>query len=407
MNRGYAIAERAGVVTAEVGRGTFVALSDNPTAQSTGLVARISSTIDMGLNYPVGNEAEQALSKVLPHLAKRKSVGLLGLSPYEGQPKHRAAGARWLRHLGLSVGEDQVLLCSSVQHGLAATLAALAVPGDVVLTESLTSPGIKALAAMHHLRLVAVESDANGLLPEALAEACRTSKARILYTMPTLHTPTTFTMPDERRRSIAEVLRQHSLIAIEDDAWGFLAAGSVTPLHTFAPENVVYITSVSKSLAPGLRVGYIVAPKPLQRGITSCIGTMTWTSPLLAEVVTQWIDDGTAMSIASQRTQTAAKRLQLAVKVLGRSFARPRTPAYHLWLPLPEPWRVDDFVNQTATLGISLAPTDMFVPGRAPAPHAIRVCLGTEPDINRLEEGLSIIARMLKSGPAGYSGFRV
>ncbi len=407
VNRGYAIAERAGVVTAEVGRGTFVALSDNVTAQSTGLVPRMASAIDMGLNYPVGNEAEQALSNVLPRLAKRGSAGLLGLSPYEGRPKHRAAGARWLQHLGLSASEEQVILCASVQHGLAATLAAIVAPGDVVLTESLTSPGIKALAAMHHLRLVAVEGDSKGILPEALAEACRTSKARLLYTMPTLHTPTTITMPDERRRSIADVLRQQSLVAIEDDAWGFLAVDSVTPLHTFAPENVVYVTSVSKSLAPGLRVGYIVAPKTLQRSITSCIGTMTWTSPLMAEVVTQWIEDGTAVSIAKQRAETAGKRLQLASKVLGRSFARPRTPAYHLWLPLTEPWRVDDFVNHAATLGVSLAPTDMFVPGRASTPHAIRVCLGTEPDIDRVEQGLGTIARMLKSGPAGYSSFRL
>jgi DNA-binding transcriptional MocR family regulator len=406
VNRGYAIAERAGVVTAEVGRGTFVTLADT-TTQSTGLVSRASGAIDMGLNYLAGQEAEQALGRLLPRLAKKGFAGLLGLSPYEGQPRHRAAGARWLRYLGVSAGEEQVLLCASVQHGLAATLAALTVPGDVVLTESLTSPGIKALAAMHHLRLVAVESDGKGILPEALAEACRTSKARALYTMPTLHTPTTATMPEARRRAIAEVLRRQSLIAIEDDAWGFLAAGSVTPLHTFAPENVVYVTSFSKSLAPGIRVGYIVAPQPLQRGIASCIGTMTWTSPLLAEVVTQWIDDGTAESIAKQRTQAAGRRLQLAARVLGRSFARPATPSYHLWLPLSEPWRADDFVNHAATLGVSLAPTDMFVPGRASTPHAIRVCLGTEPDLHRLEEGLSTLARMLRSGPSGYSAFRV
>ena len=404
VNRAYAVAERAGVVTAEVGRGTFVAVSAGADVQSTGLVPKALGAIDLGLNYPASPEAEQALGKALSRLVRREPFsGLLGLSPYEGRPKHRAAGARWLSYFGLSVSKEDVLLCTSVQHGLAATLAALTVPGDVVLTEGLTSPGIKALAAMHQLRLVAVGCDEEGILPDALASACRTTGARVLYTMPTLHTPTTIIMTEERRRSIANVIRKQTLIAIEDDAWGFLAAGTVQPLQSLVPDCVVYLTSFSKSVAPGLRVGYVVAPASLRGAITSCIGTMTWTSPLSAEVVSQWIEDGTAASIMKQRVETARGRQQLAQELLGSAIKTPAIPAYHLWLPLPEPWRVDDFVAHAGTLGVSLASTDIFVPGRAPTPHAVRVCIGTEANVSRVEEGLRVIARMLKSGPAGYS----
>ena len=69
----------------------------------------------------------------------------------------------------------------------------------------------------------------------------------------------------------------------------------------------------------------------------------------------------------------------------------------------PEPWRVDDFVAGAAALGVSLAATDIFVPGRAPTPHAVRLCTGTEADVHRVEHGVRIVARMLESGPAGYS----
>ena len=81
------------------------------------------------------------------------------------------------------------------------------------------------------------------------------------------------------------------------------------------------------------------------------------------------------------------------------SYVSPSTiPAFHLWLPISEPWRSDEFVHHAATLGVSLAPTDLFVP-RDPAPHAIRVCTGNEADPARVEDGLRVLARMLKSGP--------
>jgi DNA-binding transcriptional MocR family regulator len=404
VNRGYAIAARAGLVTGEVGRGTFVTGSTAPGIHDAGLARGTTGAIDLALNYPAGGEAESALKKTLSRLASRElPTGLLALAPYAGPPKAREAGARWLRQFQLSASAEEVLLCTSVQHGLAAALAALAAPGDVVLTETLTSPGIKALAALHHLRLVAVAGDDQGISPEALVEARRSTGARVLYTMPTLHTPTTTTMPEDRRRIIAEVLRKEKLTAIEDDAWGFLAAGKVTPLRALASGQVVYLTSFSKSLAPGIRVGYVVAPSSLQRPIASCLGAMTWTAPLLVEVVGEWIKDGTATSIMEQRIRTARERRRLADTLLGSALVRSALPAYHCWLPLPEPWRIDEFVTHASAHGVSLASTDAFVPGRTSTPHAVRVCTGTEANLQRLETGLRVIAGMLKSGPTGYS----
>lgn len=404
VNRGYAIAERAGLLTAEVGRGTFVTRPSAPGIHDASLARDATGAIELGLNYPAGVEAENALRDALARLVRRESAaGLLALVPYAGVATHRAAGAQWLRHTGVSLQADDVLMCTSVQHGLAAALAALTKPGDVVLTESLTGPGIKALAAMHHLRLVPVEGDEEGLLPDALANACRTTSARVLYTMPTLHTPTTTTMSEARRRGVAGVLRAQQLTAIEDDAWGFLAAGRVTPLRTIAPDQVAYVTSVSKSLAPGLRVGYLVVPRPMQRAVTTCLGTMTWSSPLMGEIVSEWIADGTASAIMASRVQTARERQRLAAKILGVAISPSALPAYHLWIPLSEPWRVEAFVAHAGALGVSLASSDAFVPGREPAPHAIRVCTGTEADVQRVTHGLRILAGMLASGPAAYS----
>lgn len=396
VNRGYAIAERSGLISAEVGRGTFVLGASDSGIQSTAIAIARASAIDMAVNYPPGVEAEHALAE---SLGSTRTAGLLGLAPYEGRPEHRAAGARWLSHVGVSADADRLLVSTSIQHGLAATLAALTAPGDVVLTESLTSPSIKSLAALYRLRLMPVECDAHGMIPDALAEAGRASDARVVYTMPTLHTPTTMTMPRERRQAIAGMLAKHSLVVIEDDPWGFLTAGRLDPLQTYAPEHVVYLTSVSKSLAPGLRVGYVVPPKALHPAIASTLGTMTWAAPLMVDLVSRWIEDGTAQSIAVARRKIAIHRVRVATSILGEGAAPSFTPSYHIWLPLPEPWRADEFVDQAATLGVSLAPTALFVPGRAPAPHAVRVSIGTEPDRDRYYTGLRTLATMLASQP--------
>ena len=277
VNRSYAIAQRSGLLVSEVGRGTFVAARAGAQIRSTALAPVGQGAVDLATNYPAGTEAEEALRKQISSLSRRQRIcpDLLGVSPYEGRQKHRAGGAKWLRQLGLPAKREEVLLSTSVQHGLAAALSALTGPGDIVLTEELTSPGIKAVAAIHRLRLRTVASDRNGIIPDALAEACRKSDARVLYTMPTLHTPTTVTMPNDRRKAIAEVIRKRNVTAIEDDAWGFLADGSVLPLQAFAPDNVVYLTSMSKALAPGLRVGFIVAPQALQTSLVSCAGNVT------------------------------------------------------------------------------------------------------------------------------------
>jgi DNA-binding transcriptional MocR family regulator len=108
-------------------------------------------------------------------------------------------------------------------------------------------------------------------------------------------------------------------------------------------------------------------------------------------------------SIMGRRVEAARKRKALAEKLLGPAVTRCKLPTYHLWLPLPEPWRVDQFINHAAAVTVSLVSTDLFVPGRAATPQAIRICTGTEPSLDRVETGIRTLARMLKSGPAGYS----
>ena len=142
-------------------------------------------------------------------------------------------------------------MCTGSQHGLTVVLATLLEPGDLLLTESLTYAGVKSVAGLLHLRLKGLPIDAQGLRPEALEEACREGGAKALYLIPTHHNPTTAVMPEERRREIVAIARAHGLAIVEDDVHGLLPEERPRPIAALAPERSYYLTSTSKTLAPG------------------------------------------------------------------------------------------------------------------------------------------------------------
>src|SRR5258708_26760482 len=139
-------------------------------------------------------------------------------------------------------------------------MAAVAHPGDVVLTEQLTFYGMKSVAALLSLRLHGVAIDEDGLIPEALDAACRQLSPKALYCIPTLQNPTAATMPAERRQAVAEICKRHGVMLGEDDIYGFLSPNGPEPVASIHPETSIHVTSLSKRLAPGLPVGYMRAP---------------------------------------------------------------------------------------------------------------------------------------------------
>ena len=141
---------------------------------------------------------------------------------------------------------------------------------------------------------------------------------RALYCMPTLQNPTGRTMPLERRREIAEIATRHDVAVVEDDVYGFLPDRPLPPLTTFAPTLSYYITSTSKSLAPGLRLGYVVAPAAKIDRVAGTIRATTWlTAPLLAELAAQWIESGEADEMVRWKREETIARHALARRVLA------------------------------------------------------------------------------------------
>ncbi|MCP3168630.1 MocR-like ectoine utilization transcription factor EhuR [Myxococcus qinghaiensis] len=406
VTRAYAEAERRGLIGGEVGRGTFVRHRDTPRQfpQPT-QDAGDDTLIDLGLNWPAtpsGDPAGAALKKSLEALHRSTHLSeLLDYQPHAGNTAHREAGAEWMSRFGLDVEPSRIMVCSGGQHAMEVALSTLTRPGDTVLCESLTYPGLKVLASRLHLRLHGVAMDEQGLLPDALETACRTG-AKVLFCLPNLQNPTGAVMPEERRRRIATVARRHGLAVVEDDAYGLLLDKRPPPLCTLLPESGWFIAGVSKLLAPGLRIGYLAAPAgpSTERLAEEAALAARMTPALTADITARWVRDGTADELVVRRRREAHERLELARDVLGDLLPRQgRATTYHLWLKLPSPWRAEAFTSQARRRGVVVMPAELFTVGPATAPAAVRVCLGTPRTRASLEKGLHRLRETLEGGP--------
>jgi DNA-binding transcriptional MocR family regulator len=397
VTRAYAEAERRGIVEATVGRGTFVKA---PLASAGDTREAASAIVDLRSNYPALAPSAAALTEAFSALSKDPSiVNLLRYQEHAGLLRHRTAGAQLISQPGFAVPPERVLVTAGGQHATLTALLTLTQPGDLVLTEELTYHGFKALAQRLKLRLHGIALDGQGLIPEAFEIACRTLAPRALYCTPSLQNPTAVIMSEERRAKIAAIAAKFSVAIIEDDIFGFLVPEQ-RPMSAYAEGKCCYISSVSKSLAPGLRIGFLAVPQGETPRYAEAIRMTTWMAPpLIAEIVCRWIEDGTAERLMDAQRAENAARIRLASEHLHR-FVTPTHPsASHLWMKLPAPWRADRFQQEALTAGVALTTGEAFAVGVQP-PEAVRVCVGAAATREVLDNALSTIARLAASTEA-------
>jgi DNA-binding transcriptional MocR family regulator len=405
VTRAYAEARKRGLLDAAVGSGTFIR---RVAGEETQQIA-----VDMSMNIPpapadvsLRDLMRDGISKLL------RGADVATLMAYRtgaGSREERAAGAAWLAPVCGKLPASRVLLCSGAQSAMLAVASSFLRAGDAVATEAMTYPGFRALAAHMDLRMIAVPTDEEGLLPAALDEAIRRDKPKALYCTPSIQNPTTATMSTGRREAIVAVARRHRMPIIEDAAYALYPYDPAPALSALAPELVYHVATTAKSLSPGLRLAYIVVPPDAQAGVTACLrATTMMASPLLVSLVTGWIRDGTANAILAGIRTEAVARQALAATLLPRDLCAAHPEGLHIWLRLPSPWRRQDFVNYVRTQGLALVPSDAFTAGPDGfVPNAVRVALGVSPDHGRLRDALKALGQALKIQPPSALGLVV
>ena len=394
VTRAYSEAAKRGLIEGEVGRGTFVRAALDITTDP-------ETPIDLSINalLPHAHAAELA-ARLAPGGRLGQRVRLLDYHPPLGMPEHRAIGRRWLETRGLNLSNHEVALTAGAQHGLLVVLMSLLPNGGEVLVEDVTYSGFKDLAAGLRLTLHPVAIDFDGLRPADVDAMCRRTQARVIYTMPALHNPSGVSMPRERQEEIAALARRYDLTVVEDDTYGFLVP-DVPPLAALIPERTVTVTSLSKSVTGGLRVGFVAMPERWRDALAAAIwNTVLMASPITAAIATAFIEDGTAERVTAWKREETIARQHLARRYLPGVSERTHPASPHVWLPLERPWRGDTFAASARSRGVLVTPASAFTVREGASPRAVRVALGPPRTREHLERGLLRLSELQQERPA-------
>ncbi len=385
VTRAYDMLQRRGLARSEKGRGMFVNQSGTVEARR----------IDLSINLPPPVLTAPMLKALIGRVAEQVDARHFNAyAPPAGLPAHRTLLARKLAdERGLPFDPARLLTTSGAQHAIFVALAS-APPGPVAI-ESVTYPGALRAAHMLGRRLISLAMDEQGVIPDALRDAlAQPDPPSAIYLMPSMQNPTGALMEETRRREIVALARQADLTIIEDDVYAVFAPAHLPALAQLAPERTLYVGSLSKSLAPGLRVGSLFVPNRFMDACNYWLqATRSMSDPLTGLIMEQGLSQALDNSVAQSIRNEAQRRCNLARERLGAWLAPQVIDGLHVWLPLPTA-RARDLVLAAARRDIHLAPPEAFMADPQAPDAGLRICLGNA-DIDQLDVALSVLADFL------------
>ncbi|WP_113383862.1 PLP-dependent aminotransferase family protein [Rhizobium sp. SYY.PMSO] len=410
--RGYVEAQKRGLVDSHVGRGTFVTGRREKERGDFVLDAapdpRRAAAIDFSMNLPPEPNDPDLVARMREGMSVVAAdlVSLLRYQGFGGSGMDKEAAAAWLGRRGLNPGPERIFVTPGAHPALLAIFGLLAKPGETVLSENITYPGMRSIAAQLRLNLAGLPMDEDGILPDAFAESCERLQPRALYLNPTLQNPLTLTIPQGRREAIAAVARKYRVPIIEDDAYGFIPLSGPAPMAAIAPDVTWHIGGLAKCIGAGLRLAFVVAPdtRTIWPFVSAMRSSTVMASPLTMALATRWIEDGTADGILHFIRTEAAARQEMVADILPAGRYRSDPISFNIWLPLGNGWTRATFGGHMRNAGIGVVASDAFTVEGA-APEAVRVCLGGPISRDALKGALDFMAHALEGPPEMAASF--
>jgi DNA-binding transcriptional MocR family regulator len=408
--RAYTILTDEGLLNAEVGRGTFVAPPVDeeaafapPIEVDSAAHNREAQSWRVNMVSPHLPSIGQAalIRSLLADIARDPPSGMMHYPDRTNARPAREAVVQWLADAQVGhLDQGDVVLANGGQSAILLVMQAL-LKGrkPVVLVEELSYPGFRRAAELVRADVVPVAMDAQGVVPEALARAAAQHDAQLFCTSPAVHNPTCLFTPLERRLELVEVARAHDLQIIDDDCYQIAAAKSPS-YRMLAPERGWYVTSISKSLTPALRVGAAIAPHgraaPLRRASEHAFfGLPTPILDLTAALLTH-----PQLPVLTEQVRTGINQyVQAAANILGGYDLHWRENVPFVWLPLPEGWRATAFCQAAEAQGVQVRAGEEFACREARSPHAIRFAVNAGVKLEAFEAAMGRLRVLLDNPP--------
>jgi 2-aminoadipate transaminase len=318
--------------------------------------------------FPVA-EVAAAAERVL----RESGAGALQYSPSEGFAPLRECCAEESRRRGIRCTADDILITTGSQQPLDLVSKIFLDAGDCVLTESPTYMAALQAFQCYEVRFAAVPTDEGGLIPEALPELIERERPKFLYTIPSFQNPTGVTLTAERRKKLYEIAARYGLIVLEDDPYGALryAGENIAPVKSLDTEGlVIYQSTVSKTIAPGLRIGWVVASEEIRRKLTIVKQAADLhTSSLDQRIAHRYLTDFDSQAHVERIRRAYGERFSVMDAALresmppGFTWTHPQGGMF-LWVTCPEGTDTCELMLEALKRKV------LFVPGRDFFPDA-------------------------------------
>ncbi len=411
--RAYSKLVDTGTLEAVVGRGTFVA---SPTAAQPNAM-RLDNPIEIDATPHNSDTEVYRVNMVSPHLPSvgqdkliRQLLAEVAQDPPSGVMHYptrtsskpaRDAAAHWLSRAPIGpISAENIVLANGGQSAIILVLQSiLRGRRPTILVEELAYPGFRRAAELLRVDVVEVAMDEDGIIPEDLEAKARAHEAQVFCTSPEVHNPTCGFTPEPRRREIVSVCRRLNLEILEDDCYRTSSAEAVS-YRRLAPERTWFVASISKTLTPALRLGFIVAPHDqtsrLRRAAEqSFFGIATPLSDLCAKLLAHPQLDELTTEIKIQTNSY----VEAAVNALGRYDLKWRKDGLFLWLALPEGWRANAFCMAAEAEGVQIRSAEDYMGRNAPAKHAVRLAVNAGVSLASFQNALTRLAALLDNPP--------
>ena len=348
--------------------------------------------------YPV-----EELRRVLQAVMRRDGGSALEYGPPEGQPGLRRTIAEVLASQGLPARPEDVLVTAGSQQALALATMLLTRPGDAVLVERPTYPGALELFRAHALHTVTVPTDADGMRTGELEPLLLRHHPRLIYTVPTFHNPTGTCLPAARRRELLALADRHNVPVLEDDYVGDLRydGRAQAPLKAWdRGGRVLYTGTFSKMLAPGLRVGFLVADGPVHAALVERKRLLdVATSNVLQRAVEAYVTVGRYQTHLRRIVRVYRRRRDTMLQALHGHLPslelEPPRGGLFIWARLPDGLSARRLLPAAREAGVEFAPGDRFFPDSRDGDAFVRLNFAAH-DPAVLEEGVRRLARAVR-----------
>ena len=417
IGRAYNIVRERGLVSGEVGRGTYVLdhPESRPPEQADPLTTSLAGT--RPLVAPAGKlrfDSTAApdigqgtvLSEVLGEISNDHHADIASYA--RNFPDHWfEAGCLWLARGGFRPKPENIVPTLGAHAAVVAVITAVTAPGDRIAFETLTYSQVSRSAGLVGRRTTLVESDEFGMIPEDFERVCAQQHPKLAFLMPSAQNPTVAVMPLARRQAIADIARKYGVWLVEDDLYGAMTGDQTPLLAELAPERTFLVGGLSKSVAAGVRGGWVACPPHFSQRIRIAHKMVSGGLPfILAELCARLVLSGSAAILRSKGIDEVRAREAMAREIFeGIEFtSHPCIP--FLWMKLPDPWLSGTFKQAALQEGVLVDDEDEFKAGRTDRVfHRIRIGFSSPPDRAQVRAGFQTLKRLLDSGRAGYDSF--